>query len=98
MTTLETIKSRGHMIVVLRPTQFVTDRVPNILDLQRILTNAAVSLRGWNFPHVGQPSVMTDFIEDSVEFADIREYWRFYQSGQFVHCWGLRSDWREQVP
>ena len=43
---LTTIKSRGHWRVVIRPTTFVEDRVPDLDSLQRILENTSVNLKG----------------------------------------------------
>ena len=100
--TLRQIKSKGYWKVVLRPFPH-KERVPNITDLEGILQRSTVQLRGgWDFPHVDRsrrPRFGTDYIEQAVnlegggDFPDIKEFWRFYQSGQFIYFGAFLLDW-----
>ena len=99
--TLREIKSKGHWRVVIRPFPY-KGRVPSVTDLQGILQRTSVQIRGgWDFPHVERsrrPRVGTDYIEQAVnleggDLPDIKEFWRFYQSGQFIYFGGFLLDW-----
>ena len=99
--TLREIKSKGHWRVVIRPFPY-KGRVPSVTDLQGILQRSSVQIRGgWDFPHVERsrrPRVGTDYIEQAVnleggDLPDIKEFWRFYQSGQFIYFGGFLLDW-----
>ena len=55
----------------------------------------------WNFPITGlvipPPSEGGgDYIERATGSYEYHEFWRFYQSGQFVHFSGMLPDWRDQ--
>lgn len=91
---LERIKRSAHWRVTIRPLTFERLRIPELPDCWRIMECSAVSLRGWDYPHVDGSNRAngTDWIESWCEFMSHREYWRFYQSGQFVHLFSLRED------
>ena len=94
---LEKIQSRGYWKVVIRPGVFCERRVASRSDLLTILRNTAVELKGWNFPHVDsfiEIGEGPDWVGQEVDLGDIVEFWRFYQSGQFVHYFGMLEDWR----
>ena len=93
---LEEIRSRGYWKVVVRPTTFVEKRVLDKKTLEHILRTTSVSLKGWNFPHVDDFCELdsgTDWIGQEIAWDIIRELWRFYQSGQFIHYIGMIEDW-----
>lgn len=85
---LEDIKARGHWKVILRPLDAPGDH--NIVDLQRDVTKCSVSLRGWDFPHIATRNDQSSgteygsFVEQWTDWYRHREFWRMYQSGQFV--------------
>jgi hypothetical protein len=91
---LERIKQSAHWRVTIRPSTFERLRVPDLPDCWRIIESSAVALRGWDYPHVDRLDRAngTDWIESWCEFRGHQEYWRFYQSGQFVHLLSLRED------
>ena len=96
---LDKIRSRGYRQVVIRPHTFIEQRISDISALYPILERCSVQLRGWNFPHLHrrmQPHIDTDWIGKEFQWKHYLELWRFYQSGQFVHIAGIRSDWRDQ--
>jgi len=92
------IRSMGYWRVVIRPpeSEYQKDRVANILDLPRIIERSKVSLRGWDFPHIDRQSeiaIGSTFVDQAIDWEGYVEYWRFYQSGQFLHLDGLKEDW-----
>ena len=98
---LNKIRLRGHWQVVIRPHTFDEQRIPDLSDLYPILQRCSVQLRGWNFPHLDYrtpPHRDIDWIgqEFRGEEHHYLELWRFYQSGQFIHIAGIRSDWYDQ--
>ena len=96
---LDEIKSRGYWKVIIRPAEFRQDYIRNYLSLERIIEKCSVQLRGWAFPHLDKSigfKKLHDCIEQEVEWEFIREFWRLYQSGQFVHFCGIFFDWEDQ--
>src|ERR671919_1952560 len=94
------IQTRGYWRVVIRPANFQQVRVKNVLDLKRILESSAVHFRGWDFPHVdyeSDPEIGEDWVSQGIDWEMYVEYWRFYQSGQFLHLDGFKEDWLDGV-
>jgi hypothetical protein len=89
------IKSRGYWRVVIRPTVFQQERFTSLAELERAFNDSRVQLRGWDYPHDPSDGVRraADYIEGSVDWAEHKEVWRLYQSGQFVHLFAMREDW-----
>ena len=95
---LETIRSRGHWRVTIRPGSFQRDRIPDRSDLFKIVERKSVRLRGWDYPHIdyrNQPQMGVDWVGQEFEWQDQIELWRLYQSGQFIHFLALCGDWRD---
>jgi hypothetical protein len=93
---LEKIRSRCYWRVVIRPSKFKKERIPDIAALLPILQKCAVQFRGWDFPHIDfqtPPHIDTDWIGEECEFMGNLELWRFYKSGQFVHVSANQYDW-----
>lgn len=93
---LEKIKSRGYWKVIIRPQEFLKDRIPHLHECKQVVLETKVSLRGWDFPHYDfqdGPISGTDYVEQSVNFSGQVEFWRYYQSGQFVFFKGVKEDW-----
>ncbi len=98
-TLLEKIQTRGYWRVVIRPCAFVERRIENYIDLENIIRERAVELRGWDFPHVDSHTPFQremDWIGQEIEWEHNLEIWRFYQSGQFIHLSGITNDWLDQ--
>ena len=92
---LEEIRSRGYWKVIIRPATFKEKRVQDKSALEHILRKTSVSIKGWSFPQVdtlGKPETGPDWIGQGIATGPIRELWRFYQSGQFVHYFGMVED------
>lgn len=96
---LEKIKSRGYWKIIIHPQQFLKERVQNLGECKKIILETKVSLRGWDFPHYdfqNEPISGLDYVEQATKFAGEIEYWRYYQSGQFVFFKGVKEDWLEE--
>ena len=95
---LETIRERAYWKVVIRPTTFEKRKVLDKGTLAHIIRKNAVSYKGWNFPHIADSSEVKqgpDWIGQEIDWKPILELWRFYQSGQFVHYFGMVEAWDE---
>ena len=93
---LEMIRSRGYWKAIVRPTAFVERRVEQRSDLLPILEKNSVEIKGWGFPHIDRVLAMDeglDWIGQELAKNHILEFWRFYQSGQFIHYFGMPEDW-----
>jgi len=95
---LNKIKKYGYWRILIRPLNFEKEKVKTLLECREIIEKSKVSYRGWDFPHLDrvETSNGTDWIESGADFDDIIEYWRFYQSGQFVHYLAIREDYRRK--
>jgi len=90
---LTKIASRGYWKVVMQPPVFKPDRIAGLLDCEKLVANCQVSLRGWDYPHYETMQSGIDHIWSQTDWEDYKEFWRFYQSGQFVHYFGCHEDW-----
>ena len=93
---LERIRSRGYWKAIVRPTTFIERRVEQRSDLLPMLEKHAVEIKWWNFPHVDRVLGVDegpDWIGQELSRDHILEFWRFYQSGQFIHYLGMPEDW-----
>ena len=100
MTLLDEIRSRGHFVIVVRPTVFLEDRVGRA-DLEPILSRASVHLRGWDLPHIDPKAPIhhgQGYITQESAWSSYREVWRFHRSGQLAMVRSFAGDWREDVP
>lgn len=96
---VEKIKSRGYWEVIIRPSDFRKDRIPELQELKRIVTQSAVMLRGWDFPHMDSRNPIqlgVDWVQQKVDWSTHVEHWRFYQSGQFHYLGSIHDDWLDQ--
>lgn len=94
---LDKIKSKAYWRVYLRPRKF-REKPLTLGDCLRLVEASHVSLRGWDYPHFFEKDIKSggdDWIESSVDWSDHIEYWRFFQSGQFIHYFAAWEDYRE---
>ena len=92
---LDKIHSTGYWRINIRPTVYESDRIPSLSKLRETIEACKVTLRGWDFPHLDHQETVNgdNWIESGAEFGDIIEYWRFYQSGQFIHHSAMSEDY-----
>lgn len=92
---LERIRERGYWQVTIHPGKFESALIP-YEELGPFVERQTVRIRGWDFPHTEIGAELRG--DDWVGQATARyylEYWRMYQSGQFVDYQGLDVDWRD---
>lgn len=89
------IRERGYWHVLIRPTAFKRNLVSSLRELESAVETSVVQIRGWDYPHWPKSGVrrIDDSIEGTVDWEDHKEYWRAYESGQFVHFFAMREDW-----
>lgn len=98
---LTTIKSKGYWRVSFEPLVYDEQKL-TLTQCKELLEKNSIHLRGWDYPHV--PNRLGD--DTSLEPGDNywqgwldwegenhKEFWRMYQSSQFIHYLGLREDW-----
>ena len=91
---LARIHETGYWRVTIRPTVFDERRIPTLHECEQLIEETRIRLGGWDYPHVDHDGYDRgeDFIQSGSDFANHVELWRFYQSGQFVHHFAMRSD------
>jgi len=92
---IDKIHTTGYWRIIVRPTIFKKDRISSLTQCKEILSDSVVSYRRWSYPYFNNSSVTNglDYIEQSCEFGHHVEYWRFYQSAQFVHHFACSEDY-----
>ena len=93
---LSEIRKTAYWRVLIRPTEFQQDRIASLSACLDTIEKAKVSLRGWDYPHTERNQIVRgqEFIEHQVNFMGHAEYWRLYQSGQFVNYFSSREETR----
>jgi hypothetical protein len=89
---LEKIITRGYWKVVLRPLVFRQNRISTLWDCEKLVSNCKV-VGGWDYPHCEKVQSGIDYVWSEVDWEEHKEFWRFYQSGQFVHYFACIEDW-----
>ena len=91
------IKSLGNWEVIIRPTKYAEDRIPDLQALLPALQKLAVRRTGmWAFPEIAQdapPARGLHWIQGGHQNGSYLYFWRFTQSGQMFHISGMISDW-----
>jgi len=95
---LKKIKSLGYWEIVFRPTVFDKERISPLPLCSKLVQEASINLRGWDYPHIDKNGHKSknDHIESFTDWEGYVELWRMYQSGQFVHYLALREDRYEE--
>lgn len=88
------ITKAPHWRVAIRPGTYVEERVGTLGECWRLIESSRVSLRGWDYPHLDYEHRQngSDWVASWDEYRSHREYWRFYQSGQFLHLFSFKED------
>jgi hypothetical protein len=95
---VDKIKQKGYWRIKIRPTEYDEKRIKTIEECINIIKTCVVTLRGWDYPHIDRTGIRmsgNDSIESLCDWPEggHYEYWRFYQSGQFVHYFSMREDY-----
>jgi len=96
---LSKIKSKGYWKVIIRPTVYNEQLISSLQDCKELIRSSKVSLRGWDYPHIdprGINAASTYSVHSICDWPEgpAFEYWRFYQTGQFIHLFAMREDLR----
>ncbi len=94
------IKEAPHWRVTIRPGAHVEERIRTLGECWRLVETSRVSLRGWDYPHLDYEHRQygNDWVASWDEYRSHREYWRLYQSGQFLHLFSFKEDhYREEA-
>jgi len=82
----------GHWFVTIQPLPRIDERIP-LNDLLTRIQQAQVMLRGWDYPHIDNNTRNRDrAIENTTDWREYHERWRFSTSGFFAHRWRMRED------
>jgi hypothetical protein len=108
MTTVELpvpVLSLPHWRVNYRPALYDSARLGTIAECVELIRSTKLSLRGWDYPHLSnkpdQITIGNTWAASWVQFMNHIEYWRMYQSGQFLHLFAVREaaepEWTNQL-
>lgn len=94
-----------HWRVNFRPKVYANDLIPSLGKCFDIVEKNKLSLRGWDYPHLSRHDTQrgqgSNWIASWSDFWGHNEYWRFYQSGQFLHLFAVREasepEWRKKI-
>lgn len=91
---VERVTDVGHWRVVIRPTAFEPERIATLKECWQLAEECSVMFRGWDYPHIDTRNRASgnDWIASWSDFRGELEYWRLFQSAQFVHLFALRED------
>jgi hypothetical protein len=93
---LQRVRSTGFWRVIVHPTRFDGQRIPDIDICWQMMVASSVNLRGLPFPIVrtDERRYGPDWVGSGGEFGDGVEAWRFFQSGQFAGEFSVHEDVR----
>lgn len=84
-----------HWRVNYRPSTYVAGKLPTLGECWELLQKTTVRFRGWAFPHIPPRDSERDYGDTWIagwsHYRSHVEYWRFYQSPQFLYLGNLRE-------
>lgn len=94
-----------HWRINFRPNKFEEDFIPSLSKCYGIIEKNKLSLRGWDYPYLSSRDTErgqgNNWVASWSEFMGHCEYWRFYQSGQFLHLFSVREvtagGWKDEL-
>ncbi|MBF0329946.1 MAG: hypothetical protein HQL10_12370 [Nitrospirae bacterium] len=94
-----------HWRVNFRLAEYKEQLVPSLGNCFEIIEKNKLSLRGWDYPHLSRRDADRGYGKNWIaswsDFLGHYEYWRFYQSGQFLHLFSVReateTEWRKKL-
>jgi len=92
-----------HWRVNFRPDSYDKEVIPTLNESMRLAQQSVVQLRGWDYPHVSGNKVEQargqNWVASWADFMGHVEYWRLFQSGQFLHLFKMleaTEAWRDE--
>jgi hypothetical protein len=91
---LQLIHSAGYWRVRIRASVFHPAQLRDKNDCQRLILQSAIATEGWQYPIASGRLTEQgpDWIGEAANISVFIDYWRFYQSGQFIHHLAIRED------
>jgi len=91
------VKDSPHWRVVLRPGQYSRERIKTLSGCWETIESCRISKGGRTYPYVSRDPQYrqngNDWIASWLDsWTGYSEYWRFFQSGQFVHLFSFWED------
>ena len=94
-----------HWRVNMRPPDYEPERIPSLSACFELIQATKLSLRGWDYPHLShlpnQRGTGNRWVAAWSDFMNHIEYWRLYQSAQFIHLFAVREavepQWRARL-
>lgn len=101
-TALTRIKEKGYWKITFRPTVYKADAL-SLKEANEIVESCQVRLRGWYYPHIQHADTGYGGVSRGADYClgwfddddSVKEVWRMYKSGQFVHYKALWEDRQE---
>lgn len=94
-----------HWRVNYRPGAYVPELIPSLADCFSLVEQTRLHLRGWDYPHLSQRSNERtqgkSWIASWSDYEGHYEFWRLYQSGQFLYLGSIRevteASWKAEI-
>lgn len=98
---LHEVRNGPHWKVVIHPQSFERERIATLGDCLTAIKDSQVWVQGWAYPHLDRDHFdkASDWIASCQNSYVTHEYWRFFQSGLFVHYFTFREDseWKHDI-
>lgn len=92
---VEKIHSGSYWRVLMRPERSER-RFASLAACRDKVQESRIALRGWDYPHIGEIVAGNGWIASGIEWENqIYEYWRLFESAQFVHHFTTVERFRE---
>lgn len=98
---IKTIKSKGYWRISFEPLEYIEQAI-QLSKCKELVEKNSLHLRGWDYPHVSHRQGDDSKLEVGANYwqswldwkgENHKEFWRMYQSTQFIHYLALREDW-----
>ena len=89
------VRDGPHWRIVIHPAEYQAERIPSLDECWRIVERTRVARLGWEYPIVGTQSEREagdTWIASWRDRNGEMDYWRLYQSGQFVSLFSFWED------
>jgi len=90
---IERVQDMPHWRIVINPGRYDPERISTLSKCWQVMEKRRLVLRGWDYPHLdnhdGGRGNGANWIASGCAWGGHNEYWKFFQSGQFVHLLGL---------
>ena len=85
------VLEQPHWRVNFRPDEYDPELIPTLAECFRLVEQTSVRFRGWPYPYLSpdERCERTNGVESWTDNEYTTEYWRLYQSGQFLHLFAF---------